>query len=111
MKVTKENVIKAITREKISSRGGGAEINLSQFGFKDGSLMSVYQNYLGGGLLGAIQSNHNIFRTSFTATETKKLEKLENILKRYMHEQTNHEGDEWESASYEENQMRPVSAY
>jgi hypothetical protein len=111
MQVTKENVIKAIVREQISHRGGGVEIDLSQFGFKKGSLMSAYQNYLGGGMLGAIQSNHNIFRTSFTPQETRKLEKLADILKRYMHDQTNHEDDEWECASYEENQMRSASAY
>jgi hypothetical protein len=111
MQVNENNVIKAITREQISHRGGGVEIDLSQFGFKKGSLMSAYQNYLGGGMLGAIQSNHNIFRTSFTPQETKKLEKLSNILKRYLHNQTNHEDDEWECASYEENQLRPVSSF
>lgn len=111
MRVTKENVIAAITREQISYRGGGVEIDLSQFGFKSGSRMSAYQNYLGGGLLGAIQSNHNMFDQTFTKTQQNKINKLSDILKRYFHDQTNHEDDEWESATYEQNQMRPVSGY
>lgn len=110
MKITKENVIDAIVREQISHRGGGVEIDLSQFGFPDGALMSAYQNYLGGGMLGAIQSNHNM-RGEFTKAQEKKIEQLSDILKRYLHEQTNHEDDEWECATYEENQLRSVSAY
>ena len=110
MTINQENVISAIVREQISHRGGGVEIDLSHFGFRSGSLMSAYQNYLGGGMLGSIQSNHNMNR-SFTVSETRKLEKLADILKRYMHDQTNHEDDEWESASYDENQMRPTSGY
>ena len=111
MKVTKENVVNAIIREQISHRGGGVEIDLSQFGFPKGALMSAYQNYLGGGMLGSIQSNHNMIETEFTKARANKIEKLSEILKRYLHDQTNHEDDEWESATYEENQMRSVSAY
>ena len=111
MRVNEENVISAITREQISYRGGGVEIDLSQFGFKSGSRMSAYQNYLGGGLLGAIQSNHNMFRESLTPAQERKIEKLSDILKRYLHSQTNHEDDEWECATFEQNQLRPVSGY
>ena len=41
-----------ITREKISHHGGVVELDLSDFGYED-ELMSAYQNYLGGGMLGA----------------------------------------------------------
>jgi hypothetical protein len=101
----------AITRQQISHRGGGIEIDLAKFGFKHGSRMSAYQNYLGGGLLGRIETNHNIFRTSFTTTEAKKLEALALQLAKYFHELTNHDEDEWESATFEQNQNRPISAY
>jgi hypothetical protein len=47
------------TREKLSSRGGGVEIDLTSLGFKNHK-MSAYQNYLGGGMLGSIQSNDTI---------------------------------------------------
>jgi hypothetical protein len=42
-----------ITREKFSERGGGCELDLTEFGYED-ELMSAYQNYLGGGMLGCI---------------------------------------------------------
>ena len=42
-----------ITREEISHRGGGVELDLSDFGYKD-EYLSAYQNYLGGGMLGGI---------------------------------------------------------
>lgn len=107
----KKKIEEAILRLEVSHRGGGIEIDLKPFGFKEGSKMSAYQNYLGGGMLGAIQSNHNLFRTSFTSEETNKLEKISLALKKFFHDQTNHAEDEWESATFEENQRRPVSAY
>ena len=48
-----------IIREKYSSRGGGIEIDLTSYGY-DGEKMTAYQNYLGGGLLGAIANDCTI---------------------------------------------------
>ena len=42
-----------ITREEISHRGGGVELDLSDFGYED-EYLSAYQNYLGGGMRGAV---------------------------------------------------------
>jgi len=42
----------SITREEYSHRGGGCELDLSEFGYED-EFLSAYQNYLGGGMLGA----------------------------------------------------------
>ena len=42
-----------ITREEISYRGGGVELDLSDFGYED-EYLSAYQNYLGGGMLGSV---------------------------------------------------------
>jgi hypothetical protein len=111
MRNLRARITSAILRQEVSHRGGGVEISLEKFGFKQGSKMSAYQNYLGGGMLGRIQTNHNIFRTSFTTTETAKLEKIALELSKYFHELTNHEDDEWESATFEENQRREVSSY
>ena len=47
-----------IIREKITSRGGGVEIDLQEFGHN--GQMTAYQNYLGGGMLGGIASDCNI---------------------------------------------------
>lgn len=113
MKITTDKIRKAILRQQISYRGGGVEISLDTFGFK-GEKCAAYQNYLGGGMLGAIQSNDTIRCHSFfsiTDKEDKKLDEIATALKKYFHELTNHADDEWETATYEENQARPVSAY
>ena len=101
-------------RQELSSRGGGIEIDLTTLGFK-GQKMSAYQNYLGGGMLGSIQSNDTIRRESLHDTvsdaKNKKLDAIADKLKRYMHDLTNHDEDEWESANFEEGQRRSSSAY
>lgn len=48
-----------ITRELYTSRGGGIEIDLTNYGY-EGQKMSVYQNYLGGGMLGGIANDCTI---------------------------------------------------
>jgi len=99
-------------RCEASGRGGGIEISLDYFGY-EGEKMAAYQNYLGGGMLGAIQVNDTIRRQSLSTTEeiAQELDAIGEALMRYFHSLTNHEGDEWEEASFEENQKRPVSAY
>jgi hypothetical protein len=42
-----------VTRESVSTRGGGVEITLDNFGYEE-QRMTAYQNYLGGGMLGGI---------------------------------------------------------
>ncbi len=48
-----------IIREKYSSRGGGIEVDLTAYGY-DGEKMTAYQNYLGGGMLGAVGNDCTI---------------------------------------------------
>lgn len=98
-------------RQEISSRGGGIEIDLTRFGFK-GEKMSVYQNYLGGGMLGRINANDTIraFEKPCTDKQNAKLDKIAERLKKYFHELTNPD-TEWEAQSYEQNQNMPSSAY
>ena len=93
-------------RVKTSHRGGGIEIDLTSLGYPH-MKMTAYQNYLGGGMLGSIGSDCTIsdFR------DHDELRDISEKLKRYFHSLTNHVEDEWESASYEENQRRPSSAY
>ncbi len=47
------NISENITREEYSYRGGGCELDLTEYGYED-EFLSAYQNYLGGGLLGSI---------------------------------------------------------
>ena len=100
-----------ILRQKLSTRGGGIEIDLSPYGF-EGEKMAAYQNYLGGGMLGRICVNDTIrAQHSFIEeSDAKKLDEIGEELKKYFHELTNPEG-EWESTSYEQNQNLPVSDY
>lgn len=96
-------------RVEASGRGGGIEINCNElFGYDD-ARMSAYQNYLGGGMLGSIQANANF--NPMNTKESKLYYELSEALKRYFHDLTNHEDDEWESATFEQNQNRPESAY
>lgn len=101
----KLEVSELIIRKKLSSRGGGIEIDLSRKGFK-GQKMTAYQNYLGGGMLSSIQNDCTIRDWK----SNKKLSKIAEELRRYMHEQTNPE-DEWSGGSFESIQSRSVSAY
>ena len=97
-------------RCEASHRGGGIEISAEDFLHLPHAKMSAYQNYLGGGMLGSIQSDCN-FNVSADAELQAQAELLAEELKRYFHNITNHEDDEWESASFEDNQSRPESAY
>lgn len=94
-----------ILREKISSRGGGVEISLTKFGYPD-ELLSAYQNYLGGGILGSIGN-------SSTLTNWEQHEDLKEVAKElcnYLHSKTNPDG-EFEGMTYEDRQLLPISAY
>ncbi len=105
-------------RCEASYRGGGIEINCNDLfpyiaelaGNGNYCGMTAYQNYLGGGMLGSIQSSNN-FAEEVREEDQSKLTELEKALKVYFHNLTNHEGDEWEEASFEDNQNRPSSAY
>ncbi len=48
-----------ITKEKYEQRGGGVEIDLTEWGY-EGHFMSAYQNYLGGGILGSVANDSTI---------------------------------------------------
>jgi hypothetical protein len=111
------NFEKIIIKQSLSNRGGGIEINLSTLGFK-GERMAVYQHHLGGGILGSIGVNDSIRSQASNvrlqlqwSSEFKKLDEIGEQLKEYMHNLTNHRDVNWESATFEENQRRPRSAY
>jgi hypothetical protein len=92
-------------RQQVSSRGGGVEVDLTNIvGYY--CLMTAYQNYLGGGILGRISN-------SCIASDWEQDEQLVSIaeeLRQYFHGLTNPESD-WESMTFEENQSLPTSAY
>lgn len=100
-------------RLQVSSRGGGIEIDLTTLGFP-GERMAAYQNYLGGGLLGAVGVNDTLrvrLRPFVTEKQARKLDAIGEQLKRYYHSLTNPDPGEWESMTYERNQAMPESGY
>jgi len=98
-------------RCEASYRGGGIEIDLDDLLGTEGYKMTAYQNYLGGGMLGRICNSYNFEIETLTKSNRAKLDKITDALNRYYHNLTNHEDDEWESATYEQNQNRPERAY
>ena len=48
-----------ITREEISYRGGGVDIELTEYGYEY-EYPSAYQNYLGGGMRGSVANSCTI---------------------------------------------------
>lgn len=98
-----------ILREKYSSRGGGIEIDLSPFGY-EGEIMSVYQNYLGGGMLGSIQTNNTIeaYSSFIDPDLISELKKISDELKLVYFQKS---GQDKGKLSFEQLQKFPASAY
>lgn len=117
MKKQKIDVVEYIKNNTIrleaSHRGGGIEIDAEEFVGLDGAKMTAYQNYLGGGMLGSIQSSKN-FTTGKDEKMAERAEILAEALKKYFHNITNEEAgdyDEWNAGEFEAVQNRPESAY
>lgn len=110
----RQYIEKNTLRCEASYRGGGIEISLAELlkaeKYEDYA-MTAYQNYLGGGMLGSIGNSYNFKLEDLPKTQREKVEKLTDALNRYYHELTNHDGDEWESTSFEGLQARAQSAY
>jgi|SRR3990167_5844359 len=108
-----EFIEKNTIRCEAGYRGGGIEIGLSDlFPTIDDPRITAYQNYLGGDLLGRICNSASFEPSNLSKKNQKIFSRVCEELKKYFHNLTNHEGDEWEEESYQENQLRkPVSAY
>lgn len=107
IKYIEDNTIRC----EASYRGGGIEIDLSEYLNIDGAKMTAYQNYLGGGMLGSIQNDYSFNISDLKESKKIKLEVIKEVLNSYFHSLTNHEGDEWEETTYEKCQNMPSSAY
>tara|TARA_R110002012_G_scaffold84594_1_gene211468 strand:- start:637 stop:933 length:297 start_codon:yes stop_codon:yes gene_type:complete len=94
-----------VLRQRVSTRGGGIEIDLSPFGYED-EKMTAYQNYLGGGILGGIGNDCTIRDWNIDD----KLMDIAKHLSMYFHSLTNPD-DEYEGMSFEDRQSLPMSAY
>jgi len=110
--IISENVIS----DDASYRGGTLKIDVSSiFPNVEDAVMGAYQNYLGGGMRGAV-----IGASMFEPDELSEKDKviffeLKEKIKRFFHALTSDEeiemNDEWNKMDYEKNQAMPVSAY
>lgn len=100
------------TRCEASRRGGGIEIDLAELlPDLDNPLMSAYQNYLGGGMLGRVASSANFDQSELVQEQADVVGELAEQLKIYYHNITNPEAEAWEHQEYIQNQSMPISAY
>lgn len=101
-------------RCEASHRGGGIEISAEDYLHLPHARMSAYQNYLGGGMTGSVQSSRN-FDVSAGPELLARADKLAEALKEYYYNITNdivNDWDDWASSeSFEAQQSRPSSAY
>jgi hypothetical protein len=109
MEVRVKNFEKAIIRSDYSYRGGGIEIDLTEFGFK-GQKMTAFCNYLGGDMIGRVCSSNTINKETMYR-EKYLQEDIDNIadeLKMYFFGLIvgDFNGSDWLN-----NQALPISAY
>lgn len=95
-----------------SGRGGQIKVDVSElFPNIEGATIGAYQNYLEGGMLGAIIGTAMFEPEELNKKDRAIFKELLTECKKYLHSITSHENDEWENVSFEENQRRPVSAH
>jgi hypothetical protein len=99
-----------------SYRGGKVKVNVHNvFPKVDEPVMGASQNYLGGGMRGAVCGGAMFDPNELNAKDKKVFFALKDKIKRYFHDLTNSDelemNDEWNTMSYEKNQSLPASAY
>lgn len=99
----------------VSYRGGTLKIDASElFPELDDATMGAYQNYLGGGIAGAIQVGTNFNPDDLSGVDRLVFNELSEELKRYFYNLNNGGGDDYmveEVNTYEGNQKLPKSGY
>lgn len=103
-------------RLEASHRGGGIEIDATGYlGERYPLHMTAYQNYLGGGMTGAVLGSIEGRLRDYPKTVQAKALKLNEALKRYYYNITNEIVEEWDewavSPDFEAQQRRSGSAY
>jgi len=99
-----------------SHRGGSIKVDVSElFPEVENAFMGAYQNYLGGGLRGAIVGASMFEPAELSRNEQKVFFALKERIKKYFFAITNDENldmnDEWNTMEYEKQQSLPVSGY
>jgi len=105
----------------VSYRGGSLKVDVSDL-FETGdepAIMGAYQNYLGGGIAGAIQTGRQFDISNFSKKDLKIYEVMAEACKRYFYDLNNGGGDDYMqenvtggvSKGYKALQKMPSRAY
>ena len=98
-----------------SRRGGTLKVDVSElFPNVEDAVMGAYQNYLGGGLLGAVIGAAQFDPNELSQKDQKVFFELKEAIKQYFFHVTNEEATEYDERngqSYEQNKNMPASAY
>lgn len=108
-------IVEHVTACDISYRGGTLKIDVSElFPRVDDAIMGAYQNYLGGGIAGAITGAAMFSPDELSKKDQKTFFALKEEIKKYFFELNNGGGDEYMQenyGTYENNQRLPLSGY
>lgn len=109
----KFNIEDHIIKSDVSYRGGVLKVDVSElFSDVDNAIMGAYQNYLGGGLAGAVIGAAQFDPEELSAKDQKIFFTLKEEIKKYFYDLNGGGGDEYmvkEVNSYEKNQALPGS--
>jgi hypothetical protein len=99
----------------ISYRGGTLKVDVSEIfpGVED-AVMGAYQNYLGGGIAGAIVGAAQFNPDNLSIKDREIFDALKEKIKKYFWSLNNGGGDEYmveNVNSFEQNQRLPISGY
>lgn len=104
-----------ITECNISYRGGVMKVDVSSlFPNVEDAVMGAHQNYLGGGIAGAIVGAAMFDPSELSQKDQKIFMSLKDAIKHYFYNVNNGGGDEYMQENvnaYEQNQSLPVSGY
>lgn len=104
-----------ITECDISYRGGNLKVDVSSiFPDVEDAIMGAYQNYLGGGIAGAIIGASMFTPDDLTADQQEVFYALKERIKKYFYAINQGGGDDYmveNVNSYDKNQIMPTSGY
>lgn len=99
----------------VSYRGGSLKIDVSELFTKlSNPYMGAYQNYLGGGIAGAVVGGASFMPEELNKREQKIFFELKEVCKKYFFEINNGGGDDYMQSlgrDYKNNQTLPISGY
>lgn len=105
----------------VSYRGGSIKVDVSELfpNVEEDATMGAYQNYLGGGIAGAIVGASMFDPEVLSKKDKKVFDELKEEIKKYFYDLNNGGGDDYMqeevtgagAGGYKKNQAMPVSGY